>query len=224
MAKFTQRQQALLLRQQGKSYSQIKSQLHVSKSTLSNWLREYPLTKEQIRLLRDVNVVRIERYQQAMMQKRLKRYKNYYAEAKHTMALLSKRELLIAGLFLYWGEGNKNLQGPVSVSNTDPSVLIFIKKWLLSCWKIATEKIKIHVHLYSDMDKEKELDYWSNLLHIPLSQFTKPYIKESTRQGIHHKGFGHGTCTLFVNDVRLKEKVIMLLKATVEHWRYVAVI
>ena len=39
---------ALVLRKQRKSYSQIKAILGVSKSTLSTWLRAYPLTRKEI--------------------------------------------------------------------------------------------------------------------------------------------------------------------------------
>ena len=51
MARVKDRQRALELRLQGRSYSQIKKELGVSKSTLSEWLRQYPLTQERIRQL-----------------------------------------------------------------------------------------------------------------------------------------------------------------------------
>ena len=55
MAKLQKREMALQLRKLGKSYSDIKASIGVSKSTLSLWLREYPLPPERIKELRDNN-------------------------------------------------------------------------------------------------------------------------------------------------------------------------
>ena len=51
MARFKGHQKALTLRKQGMSYGQIKKILKISKSTLSDWLKNYPLTEERIREL-----------------------------------------------------------------------------------------------------------------------------------------------------------------------------
>jgi transposase-like protein len=49
MAKRDEREEAIRLRVEGRySYSEILEQVRVSKSTLSLWLRDYPLTKEEI--------------------------------------------------------------------------------------------------------------------------------------------------------------------------------
>jgi transposase-like protein len=46
MSKIIDRQRAIELRQQDKTYNEIKRELSVSKSTLSSWLSEFPLTKD----------------------------------------------------------------------------------------------------------------------------------------------------------------------------------
>jgi len=52
MAKFREREKAIALRKERQmSYSQIKKILKVSKSTLSLWLRNYPLPEEKIKEL-----------------------------------------------------------------------------------------------------------------------------------------------------------------------------
>lgn len=63
------------------------------------------------------------------------------------------------------------------------------------------------------MNIQSEINYWSNELKIPLSQFNKPYVKNSTRAGLTHKGFGHGTCALIVSNILLKEKTMMAIDA-----------
>lgn len=206
------KRQATQLRKQGKSYNQITTEIGVSKSTLSGWLKKYPLDKEQLRSLRDLNELRIERFRQTMLLKREKKLTSYYNEAKVRILPLSKGELFLAGLFLYWGEGGKTERGLISISNTDPSVIKFALYWLYKAFNTPKEKIKILLHLYTDMDIEDSIIFWSKELNIPISQFTKPYIKKSNRAELDEKGFGHGTCQLRVNNTVQKEKILMSIK------------
>jgi hypothetical protein len=221
MAKVEERRKALELRKQGKSYSQIKKELALSKSTLSVWLRNYPLSKEQIRVLRDWSEVRIEKFRRTMQRKREKRLASYRAEERKKWLPLSPRELFLAGLFLYWGEGNKSLGGGISLSNSDPNVIKFFIYWLVKCLRLDFKKIKVYVHLYSDMNINEELGYWSKELRIPLGQFSRPYIKKNERADIDQKGFGHGTCNLFISDVRTKERMMMGIRAIYENYSLV---
>lgn len=52
MARRIDKNKAIKMRESGMSYSQIKAELGVSKSTLSLWLRDLPLSDERIRELR----------------------------------------------------------------------------------------------------------------------------------------------------------------------------
>lgn len=220
MAKLKERQKALELRKNRKlSYSQIKRILGVSKSTLSHWLKDYPLSQERIRELRDRSEVRIEKFRQTMKAKRQKRLNRFYKEEKTKWLPLSKRELIIAGLFLYWGEGAKSTYNTVSINNTDQKVLKFILYWITEGLGVPKKKIKVYLHLYSDMDIKREMKFWSKKLKISTSQFIKPYIKESKRINIDHKGFGHGTCGLMVYKTRLKERILMAIEAIADYYK-----
>lgn len=217
MARVLDRQRAIELRRQGKTYSEIRRLIEISKSTLSDWLSKYPLTEAQLSLLeksvkKNKNLA-IERYRNTMRSKREKRLQNTYELQKKTLLPLSIKELAIAGLFLYWGEGQKRMNGPLGINNTDPKVVKFSLYWLTKILMIPKDRIKVYLHLYKDMSIRDEMDYWSKELQIPLVQFSKPYIKNSTRTALTHKGFGHGTCALIVSNVLLKEKVMMSIEA-----------
>lgn len=217
MTKVLLRRQALKLRSLGKSYSQIKSELGISKSTLSLWLWKYPLTQQQVRLLRDVSQIRIEKYRRTMQLKRETKLSGYYDEEKKILIPLSKKELFIAGLFLYWGEGGKTVRHVLSVNNTDPAVLKFTLHWMMEALNIPKEKIQVYLHLYNDMAIKKEINFWSKELHMPKNQFARPYIKKSKRINVDHKGFGHGTCGLRVNNTVLKERILMAIKVVADY-------
>jgi predicted transcriptional regulator len=213
MARFEDRKKALALRMQGMSYSQIKDALKISKSTLSCWLKDYPLSKQRVDELRGKNEKRIEKFREAMREKRENRLKEVYKIEKEDILPLSDREIFIFGLGLYWGEGTKSYNSALSISNTDPSIIKFFIIWMERSLKISKEKLKVHLHLYEDMDIEKEQKYWSEMLNIPFSQFYKPYIKKTLQTNINHKGgFGHGTCNIRVGGVRLSEKILMAIK------------
>ncbi len=120
--------------------------------------------------------------------------------------------MLIAGLFLYWGEGSKTARTLVSVSNTDPSVLRFFIDWL-SILGVKKEKINVKLHLYKDMDEEKEKKFWARELGVPLKIFSRSYIKDSKMSGLTYKnGFGHGTCAVRVYNSDLERYIMRCLQ------------
>lgn len=218
MARFKDREKAIALRKQEMSYSQIKKALSISKSTLSGWLKNYPLSKERIRELRDCEQ-KIEKCRETKRKKREARLKNIYNTERKNILPLNKRELFIAGLMLYWGEGTKCRTDGLSVSNTDPSVIKFFIHWAERVFSVRIEKMRVHIQLYSDMNIKKEISYWSKITKIPTDQFTKPYIKQSSSKRINHKGgFGHGTCNVRINNVFLGEKTMMGLKAISDYY------
>jgi predicted transcriptional regulator len=219
MARREEKQRAIEMRKTGMSYSQIKGVLGISKSTLSGWLADYPLTKERIRELRDCDQ-KIEKCRETKRKKKEARLSIFYNQEKEKIFPFGKKELYLAGLFLYWGEGAKSfLNGKLMVSNTDPAVIKFFMYWLKNSLGISKERIKVQLHLYSDMNIDKEINFWVETLKIDKKQFIRPYIKDSLHSGINHKGdFGHGTCNLGVSDARLFEKVLMGLKSISDYY------
>jgi len=219
MARFKDREKALTLRKQEMSYSQIKRVLNVSKGTLSIWLKDYPLSEKRVRDLRDHNEQRIERCRETKRKKKEKRLRGYYIKQKKLIFPLTKREFFLAGLFLYWGEGSKTAEANISVSNTDPAIIKLFIKWLIICLDVPREKIRIQLHLYSDMDIDKEVAYWQKTLNLAKNQFRKSYIKKSLKSRINHKGsFGHGTCSASIGGARLAERIHVSIKAITDKY------
>ena len=204
---------------EGYSYSQIKKELGVSKSTLSAWLKYYPLSDERIAELTSKNHQRIENYIKTRRAQKEKILKEFYDREKSAIFPLSKRDLFIAGLFLYWGEGGKTKESELVFSNTNPAMVKFYMYWMGKSLGFEKQKIKIKLHLYKDMLIEKEINFWSKELGVNKSQFIKPYIKKSNKGDITYKsGFGHGTCNVAVANAILGKKVLMGLKAIEDYF------
>ncbi len=209
MAKKEEKKLAIKLRKEGKSYSQIREVINVSKGTLSEWLREYPLSNKRLVELRDKSSIRIENYKNTCKRRRDKILEESFLKAKNDIGKLSKRDLFIAGLFLYWGEGTKTFNTVTSISNTDPAVLRVFIKWL-DQFGIKKESLRIKLHLYSDMNVDKEIVFWSEELSILKSQFKKCYIKESKLVDINYTNgsFGHGTCNVLFYNRQFNDYVL----------------
>lgn len=213
MTKLFEKRKVIELRKTGKSYSEIKKIINVSKSSLSLWLRDVVLTEDQILGLKEKKLRAVERYKKSMRIRKETRLEGYYKIQKKILLPFSNKEELVAGLFLYWGEGNKVNSSSISVSNTDPSVIKYAFYWMKNCLNIPKSKIFVLLHLYKDMDVEKETHFWSKELGIGRSQFKRPYIKNSLRADIDQKGFGHGTCNLWAYKTEIKENIMMAIKA-----------
>lgn len=212
MTRILDREKALQLRLQGLSYSQIRERLNVGKGTLSAWLRRYPLSAERMHELIGNNEIRIERCRNTKSAKRQARLDLLFEAIQKDLRVLSPREMRIAGLFLYWGEGTKAARGRVELTNTDPAMLKFFVEWMRSM-NVSVSRLKAKLHLYSDMNIDECTDFWSRELGIEKSNFRKPYIKTSTLLSLTYKnGFNHGTCSVSCDDSKLHDEVMLSLQ------------
>ena len=213
MAKRREHQKAIELRKTGKSYSEIRQVLGVSKSTLSVWLEDYPLSKRRIRELRDWSQKRIENYKETRRKTREAALAVIYRNEKQGIGRLSSRDIFISGLFLYWGEGGKTKTSELTLSNTNPAAIKAFILWLEKAFAINRGKIKIKLHLYEDMDIDAETSFWAKTLRISRKQFKKPYVKQSKFSEISYRnGFGHGTCNAILSNAIVTKRVMMGLR------------
>jgi hypothetical protein len=212
MARKLDKQKAIVLRGKGYSYSQIKQKLGISKSTLSGWLYDMPLSEKRIRELRDFNPRRIERYRNTVRKKKEDRLKEVYKKVKKDIGVFSEREIFLLGLFLYWGEGTKSANCSTQLTNTNPAMINFFIKWL-KLLGVNKKDLKVKLHLYSDMKINESINFWSKKINVPINQFKKPYIKKTKLKSITYKnGFGNGTCCVIFENRDMWEYIIMSLK------------
>ena len=219
MAKIKEKELALQLRKQGRSYNQSKKEVGVSKSTLSIWLKNLPLSRKRLKELRDWSQIRIEKYRATRSKQREGILNTIYNEQKKAIFPISKRELFISGLFFYWGEGGKTVLSQLSFSNTDPSAIRAFVSWLEKCLNVKKEKVKIRLHLYENMDIGSETNYWKKIIGVSQNQFRSPYIKKTKTHSISYgNGYNHGTCNIILGNAILSKRVLMAIKALRDHF------
>ncbi len=181
----------------------------------------HPLTRQQLIALaknkQNSRDLAREKFIATFKKRRLEHLRKVLDQQSTKLLPLTPKELLIAGLFLYWGEGAKK-RGTVSISNTDPRVVKFALYWMVEILKIPIEKVRVNLHVYKDMNVEEVIEFWSKKLDIPRSQFMKPYTKKTNRSGLSYKSFGHGTCRLYAGNTKISEEIAMAIKSIAEYY------
>lgn len=213
------RQKAIKLRTKNRlSYGEIQKRLDVSKSTLSYWLREYPLREEEIIKLRRSNWQKgeasRERFRNAMRRKREQLEQEVYRHQIKKLTNIKKESFFIAGLMLYLGEGDKRNRVRVGLANTDPAVVQFFVKWLKDFLRVDKDKIRVELHLYENMDIEAEKVFWEKITGLSRKQFYKTQIRKLQKGSFTYKeSHRHGTCSIIFTSVEKKREIMMAIKA-----------
>ncbi len=219
------REKALQLRiEEELSYSAIQKKLNVSRSTLSYWLRGYPLDEKKILELRqkgwEKGEVARERYRCTMRKKKEAKILMVYEQQRRSLRYLSKETLFVAGLMLYLGEGSKTDPNKIALANTDVKIITFFIKWLEDFLMVRRTDIKIWLHLYPNMDIKEEKQYWQDKLDFSSEQFYKPYISKLRKASfIYRESYRHGTCTIMVNSVDKKMILMSSIRAVLDIYK-----
>ena len=202
-------------------YGAIRKQVPVAKSTLSAWLRHFPLSRDRISELKKEGwsnfQIKAERFRATMREKRERGDKEEYEKyLKYFNKKVSRQSFFASGLMLYLAEGAKTNYYTVSIANTDSRILKFFIKWLHDFFDIPKERLKAQLHLYPNMDIEKEKKFWKNELSFEDSQFYKPYMSKYKQASFLYKeSFRHGTCSITYCNTIIKRKIMMAIKAYV---------
>ena len=210
MSRFKDKEKAIKLREKGFSYSQIKNELGIGKSTLSNWLHDMPLSDARLKELRNTDA-QIEKSRETKRKKKELRRAGVYEQVKHDIECSHDMDF-VNGFYLYWGEGTKTAEYVVSLTNTDPSIIRCFVQWL-ELLDVPSEQIRVKLHVYSDQNEMELKKYWSKVTGVPVCNFYKTYTKDSLASRKTYKGmFSHGTCVVIYGNRDTYEYVIEGIK------------
>lgn len=192
--KLVERARARDLRSQGWTYTEICAELGVSKSSVSLWCRDVEVDEALL------DGRRRDRYLAGNLAatkrpSRLQLAREAEIEACNDEAVawlgeLERRDLFIAGIALYAGEGAKT-DGAVKFANSDPRMVELFLRWLRTFFEIDERRLRLRLYLHEGLDLEAANRFWSTLTGIPLTQFGKPYravADPSKRRSKHPMG------------------------------------
>lgn len=182
LIKTTEKEKAINLRKQGFSYSEILREVAVAKSTLSLWLRSVGLSKKQKQRLTEKKLAAMKRGWESCHNKRLKITQEIRKKAEEEIKYISKRDLWMMGIALYWAEGAKEKEnsrwcGRVAFSNSDPYMILLFKKWLKEICLVSKKELAFDLYIHETANWKNAKKYWANILSIS-EESIKLYFKK----------------------------------------------
>lgn len=204
MAKSKLRLEARELRKSGNGIKSIAHKLNVSSSTVSLWCRDIQLTDKQIKELakhaQDPYFGRRLFYIQKIQMQKREKIQVLHKQGMQEIGNLTKRDLLIAGVSLYWAEGFKK-DNLVGFSNSDPNMVLLFIRWLIQCCGVTRDRIKFRLGINeSYKTKVKEIEsFWKQILNEQDIEFQKPYFQKVKWKKIYdNPGEYHGVIRIRV--------------------------
>lgn len=203
------KEKAISLRKSGKSYLEIKKELGVPKSTLSDWFRDQKWSRgislKLIEKTRNVHSIRIQELNKIRGNNLKRLYEQARKEAIEDFELLKYHPLFISGLMIYWGEGNKSSKSHCSIANTEPLMIKLFLQFLRNICGFKSPKIKAWILLYPDLDEKICKEFWMKNTTLKENDFHKSIVikgKHKTNK------LSFGVCSIGVSSAYLKCKIL----------------
>jgi len=176
------------LRAEGWTIKEIAAELAVSQGSVSLWVRDVEVDNE-------VWAARVEtrtnhgweKRRQRFLEKRRAEAQADLANARSWLGELSDRDLFVAGIALYAGEGSKT-RGSVTLPNSDPRMVVVFLAFLRRFFTIDESRLRVRLYLHEGLDLDAAVEYWATLTGIPPAQFNKPYraVPDPTLRATKH--------------------------------------
>ncbi len=218
MSKSAHKLKAQVLRRQGFSIKQIADKLEVAKSSVSVWCRDVRLKPEQVLNLK-LNAVAAGKSGRLLGAKRnhdlkLEKVERYAHDGRIQTAILDKREALLVGAAVYWGEGTK--KGQLSFVNSDKDMIIFMFKWFRDILNIPKTDFVLRVFINESHRSRRTIveKYWATILGVPASQFRSTvFIKSVHKKKYENYSDYYGLLSIRVRrSTDLKYRILGLIE------------
>lgn len=175
--------QAIRLRQEGKSYSEIYKILGIPKSTLSTWLQKIASSEK----IKQTNILKakkiwannITQYNKKRARERNTAAKNLQLSSKKEIALLTKHELKLIGIALYWAEGYKRTKWSPMFCNSNALMVKIMMRFFREICGVSENRFRPQVQIHPNVSREDAEKHWSNIVQIERIFFVKPLIQLS---------------------------------------------
>ncbi len=210
-------QLCLQLRKSGLSYSEIRRQVPVPKSTLHDWFKSAGLTLTQEHL--DIQArKKLENWQmgvEAAKTTKIRRSQKHVDEFISKFKSVFNEPLFLAGVILYQAEGAKI--GSFKFSNSDERLinlfLQFAEKYLESDRK-DNIVFRLYIHETRKTDLESVTSYWAKSLKIPIESILISWKKNEVQTRRANKNYV-GQILVSVNKRKLLVRKILTSSAII---------
>jgi len=207
--------EAILLRKRWKSYREISKELNVSKSTLSYWLKNVPLSPRHKKRLYAKKIKNLVHGAQSIRERRRREVDMIIKKALSEIRTPLARETYgLFGTAIYWSEGTK--KGPLEITNSDPLMILFMVHWIKDIFNIDPAQLKARLNIYSQQDEDNIKMFWSELCGIPVKNFGRAFVKPISKN-IKKNNLYYGTSRIYVpKSTDMKYKVFGLVEGALK--------
>lgn len=212
-----EKQKAIELRKQGFSYRDIMKEIPVAKGTLSGWLNRLTLSPEEEQKLIDrVQANKDRGASRAALSNRTRRIARDAITEREARAFFEKNKKnmeFLTGIILYWAEGSKR-NSCFSFINSDPDMLVVMKKWMLRYLPISEEDLRIRLFIHEPFRKDNLEVFWSKTLDFPMEKFQSTFIKHTPHAGKKNPAY-RGYARIYVNKIQHLRTVLAWQKCLI---------
>ena len=205
--KVEERQRARSLRARSWTLLEIATELGVSKSSVSAWVRDVDFEpkprnrghpagpKHPMRLKKEAELERCR------------------TEADEWVGTIAERDIALEmfALALYAGEGGKT-DGSIIFANSDPVLVRLFLKWLRTRFDIEESRLRMGLYLHADLDLDAAQRFWSEVTGVPKAQFQKPY-RAVVDETMRHRRHEFGCARLVYSDTLVHRRVMAMIQA-----------
>jgi len=189
--------------------TEICERLNCSKSTVYYWIKgiSIPLTDKQ-------SLQKRKAAQAIKLKYALLRENAYNEWAKNADEMLQNqfiRDIII----LYITEGYRKNRNVVQITNSNPIIIKYFKKFLDEHSK---KEIKYHLQYHIDQDINKITGFWSEYLNIPNKNIKLTRKSNSGKMDKRQWTSKYGVISIKVGDTYLRSKIQSLIDYLEKSW------
>lgn len=192
------------LRKTGMSIKAIAREMSAAQSSVSIWTRDIALTSQQRETLRanTHSIETVEKRRQSRLKNEAVKRQKVIDIANLEVETISRRELWLIGVALYWAEGAKK-RGMVQFTNGDPRMIRLMMKFYREICKADEHKLRGYIHIHEHLDVPLAEAYWRDITGLPSTQFYKTYNKPNISSKGLRSSLPYGVCDVYVMDTNL---------------------
>jgi len=206
-SKVREKEKAISLRKKGYTYNEILKEIHVSRSSLSLWLKDLSLTRLEKQVLKKRKTANISRgrIKAAASQYRNKeaRIQRMFEEAQKEFDVFKDSHLFQVGIALYWAEGAKR-NTFFAFSNSDVKMVSLMLEWMEIFLGMDRKNVHTRLYIHKPYATENCENYWATRLHIPEEVFKKTIYKK-TRSLVKRRPQYKGVLRISTNMAHLRK-------------------
>lgn len=165
-------EKARFLRSRGYSLPEISRELVISKTSVLRFIKNVQILPEYLSEWAGKRG--------GSRKRKLLKNRRALEEGEDFIGELTAREKLLILSSLYWAEGNKK---DFILTNTDSDLIRVFVNTLRQVLKVTNDQLRVSVRLYEDLDQEKSLDFWAQVVGIPKNEFLTTSILPGKKKG-----------------------------------------